>query len=151
MKITLGMTTHKALLGVFTSLSLIVAGTAWSLTPAEQQIAERIKPVGKVCIEGQECEGAVKAGTTAVAVTSGPRSGSEIYTSKCFACHDTGAAGAPKVGEAGDWEGRMGKGVDTLIANAINGIGGMPPKGTCGDCSDEEIANTVQHMIDNSQ
>ncbi len=139
-------TTLKVLLSV---AALFVAGTVWSLTPAEQKIADRIKPVGQVCVEGQECEGA--QAVASAAVSSGPRSGEEVYKSKCFACHDTGAAGAPTVGNAEMWAPRIEQGVDTLISHAINGIRGMPARGTCADCSDEEIAETVKYMVEHSQ
>ena len=64
-----------------------------------------------------------------------PRSGDEVYNTKCAVCHGTGAAGAPKFGDAGAWGGRVAKGLDTLT-NAINGINGMPAKGLCKDCSE---------------
>jgi len=130
-------------------MMLCVAGRVWSVTPAEQKIADRIKPVGQVCVEGQECEGAQAVATAAVA--SGLRSGEDIYGSTCFACHDTGAAGAPMVGDTAAWAPRIEQGVDTLISHAISGIRGMPPRGTCADCSDEEIAATVKVMVGDSQ
>jgi cytochrome c5 len=42
----------------------------------------------------------------------------------------------------------MEKGFDVVWKNAINGIGGMPPMGTCGDCSDDEIKAAIEHMIE---
>jgi cytochrome c5 len=42
----------------------------------------------------------------------------------------------------------MEKGFDTVWQNAIKGIGGMPPMGTCGDCSDDEIKAAIEHMIE---
>ncbi len=139
-------TTLRVLLSV---AALFIAGTVWSLTPAEQKIADRIKPVGQVCVEGEECEGAQAVATAAV--SSGPRSAEDVYGSKCFACHDTGAAGAPKVGDAAAWAPRVDQGLETLVSHAINGIGGMPPRGTCSDCSDEEIQATVELMVERSQ
>ena len=60
---------------------------------------------------------------------------------------ETGAAGAPKTGDAAAWAPRIAKGMDTLYGNAINGVGAMPAKGLCADCSDDEI-NEAQHDID---
>ena len=77
----------------------------------------------------------------------GSRSGEEIYNSKCTACHATGAAGAPKTGVADDWADRIAKGVDTLYTSAISGLNGMPPKGLCMDCSDEEMKAAVDYML----
>ena len=149
MKIALGIVKHRALSGLVAALTLLAAGTVWSLTPGEQQIVGRIKPVGNVCVEGEACEGAQTSAS--VAVVSGPRSGADIYGSKCFVCHDTGLVNAPKMGDAADWSVRLEKGIDVIVANAINGIGNMPAKGTCSDCSDEEIASTVEHMLNSSK
>ncbi len=141
---------HKLLMLLVTTATLLTAASVWSLSPGEQRIVDRIKAVGSVCLEGEECEGASTA--AAAPVASGPRTADEIYSTKCFACHDTGAAGAPKTGDVAGWTARLDdKGMETIIANAINGIGGMPPKGTCGDCSDEEITITVELMIERSK
>ena len=111
----------------------------------DKSIAERLKPVGKICLEGDDC------GSASAAAASGPRGPADIYQASCFACHGTGALGAPKVGDAGVWSERSSKGVDTLIANAINGINSMPARGTCASCSDDDIAETVRYMLDNSK
>jgi cytochrome c5 len=148
-KIILGIARQKTLTGMMAVITLFAASTVWSLTPGEQRIVDRIKPVSSVCIEGEACEGAQTAAVAASA--SGPRSGADIYGGKCFACHDTGAAGAPKFGDVMAWSARLDKGLEKLVANAISGINGMPPKGTCGDCTDEEIAATVEYMVENSK
>ncbi|ABC33081.1 Cytochrome c5 [Hahella chejuensis KCTC 2396] len=139
-------TTVKAITAM---LAMVFAGTVWSLTPAEEKIAERIKPVGEVCVEGQECKAAQAA--VAAAAPSGPREPADIYASKCFACHDTGVANAPKKGDAAAWGPRIEQGMETLVTHAINGIRGMPPRGTCGDCSDDEIKATVEFIVEQSQ
>ena len=74
------------------------------------------------------------------------------YMASCFACHSTGAAGAPKVGAdfASDWNARLEKGMDTVVQNAINGVNTMPPKGLCFDCTDDELRAIVQYMVDSS-
>jgi cytochrome c5 len=71
------------------------------------------------------------------------------YMISCFACHSTGAAGAPKVGSgnAAAWSSRLEKGMDTIVQNAIVGINNMPPKGLCFTCTDAEISALVQYMI----
>ena len=76
--------------------------------------------------------------------------GEAIYQSVCAACHNTGAAGAPKL-EAAAWSDRIGKGHDQLISSAINGIGIMPAKGGRADLSDEEVAATVEWMLSQVQ
>ncbi len=75
------------------------------------------------------------------------------YMASCFACHSTGAAGAPKVGpgNAGEWEPRLEKGLDAVVANAINGLNTMPAKGLCFDCTDADLRAIVEYMIESSQ
>ena len=75
------------------------------------------------------------------------------YMASCFACHSTGAAGAPKVGAgtASEWEPRLEKGMDAVMANVINGVTTMPPKGLCFDCTDEDLRAIVDYMIAASQ
>ena len=107
----------------------------------EAEIAERIAPPGEVIAQG----------ATVQASSGGARSGEEIYQTKCSVCHASGAAGAPKFGDAAAWEPRIGKGMDTLYTSAINGFLGMPPKGLCMDCSDAELKDTVDYMVENSQ
>ena len=67
------------------------------------------------------------------------------YMASCFACHSTGAAGAPKVGAgmSAEWEPRLEKGLDAVVQNAINGINTMPAKGLCFDCTDEDLRAIV--------
>lgn len=112
---------------------------------SERAIEDRIKPVGSVCVEGEEC------GTAAAAVASGPRAGDAVYNAACMACHATGAAGAPKTGDVAAWAPRIAQGQATLVKHAIEGIRAMPPKGMCMDCSDDEIKAAVVYMINNSK
>ncbi|MGJ8688774.1 MAG: c-type cytochrome [Gammaproteobacteria bacterium] len=74
-----------------------------------------------------------------------------VYMQSCWACHNSGAAGAPKVGTAADWAPRIEKGMDTLLANAINGINAMPAKGLCFTCTDDDLKDLIQYMVDSSQ
>lgn len=79
------------------------------------------------------------------------RSGEEVYNTKCAVCHASGAAGAPKLGDAAAWAPRAAQGADALMAVAKSGKGAMPPKGLCMDCSDAELNSAVQYMLDNSK
>ena len=125
-----------------------MAKTAYSASDRESQLIDRISAVGDVCIEGEDCGGVV---AVAAAASSEPRGGQTVYDASCFACHATGVAGAPKLGDAAGWESRIAAGLDTMVTNAINGINGMPPMGTCMDCSEDEIRGAVQYMVDASQ
>lgn len=77
--------------------------------------------------------------------------GEQIYKTACFACHDTGAANAPKLGDKDAWASRITQGMDTLVGHAINGLNAMPPKGGAMHLSDEDIGNSVAYMVNNSQ
>ena len=68
------------------------------------------------------------------------------YQQFCNACHATGIGGAPKLDDTAAWEERMGKGMDAVMANVINGFGAMPPKGLCMACSDDELQALVDYM-----
>jgi len=81
--------------------------------------------------------------------------GESIYKSKCFACHGTGAAGAPKLGDKAAWGPRIAQGNAILYQHAIEGFKGnrgyMPPKGGFMNLSDHEISIAIQYMVSQSQ
>lgn len=114
-----------------------------------EAVAERTKPVGSV-YSAADLEGIID--TAAAGGDSGepaaPRSGEAVYNAACAACHGTGAAGAPVKGNAAAWGPRVDKGRDTLLSHAINGFNAMPARGACGNCSDEEIGNAIDYMLD---
>ena len=68
------------------------------------------------------------------------------YNKSCAVCHATGAANAPKTGDAAAWEPRLAKGMDALVAAVGNGLNAMPPKGMCFDCSDEDYKALIEYM-----
>ena len=112
------------------------------------EIEERIKPAGEVCLQGDS-----SCGGPAVAANAGPRSGEDVYNAACMACHSTGAAGAPKLGDAAAWADRIAKGNEALYLSGINGLPGtgMIAKGGCMNCSDEEVTAAVDYMVTGSQ
>lgn len=81
-----------------------------------------------------------------VAVAGG-KTAEEVYNSVCAACHSTGVAGAPKVGDKENWSQRAAQGLDTLVSNAIKGKAAMPPKGGNPTLTDDEIKNTIEFML----
>lgn len=111
----------------------------------EQQVAERIAPEGHVSMAGQV------AAVSSSASAGAARSGADIYATNCIACHSSGVAGAPILGDVAAWTARLSKGVETVYTNAINGIGAMPARGTCMDCSDDEVIAAIDHILDNSK
>jgi cytochrome c5 len=119
----------------------------WAVTAqatTDEAIAERLKPVGEVCIMGEECKG---VGAVAVAA-GGARSTDDIIAKHCNACHGAGVLGAPKIGDTAAWKERADHqgGLDGILAKAISGINAMPPKGTCADCSDDELRDAIKKM-----
>jgi cytochrome c5 len=126
----------RVLASLFVSALFFVSVNAQETT--NDDIAERIKPIGKVHIAG-----------AAPAAAVGPRTGKQIYDGACVACHTSGVLGAPKFQVAADWQPRLDeKGFDQVWKNAITGINAMPAMGTCGDCSDDDIKAAIEYMIE---
>lgn len=138
---------------------------------SDEAVSARIAPVSRLntgaAIEAQAPAAAVAApadaaaapadaaaaapAAAAPAAASEARSGEAVYTAQCAMCHATGAAGAPRLGNNGEWAPRIAKGMDALMGSALNGLNVMPPRGLCTTCSDEELQAAVQYMVDNSK
>ena len=99
----------------------------------QAKIEENIRPVGQVNVGSVPASAPAAAGAAAAA----PRSGDEVYNSACAACHASGVAGAPKLG-------------DGLLSSVVNGLNAMPPKGSCATCSDDELKAAIEHMLSQS-
>ena len=123
----------------------VVFGALNAQAATNDEIAKRLEPVGQVCVQGKEC-----AGMEVVAAAGGgaAKTSDDIIGKHCSACHGTGLLNAPKIGDAAAWKTRADEqgGLDGLLAKAITGINAMPPKGTCADCSDEELRGAIQKM-----
>lgn len=78
---------------------------------------------------------------------SGANAGKGIYEANCAGCHAAGAGGAPRFGEAAAWAPLLTLGTEALYTNAIHGINGMPAKGACISCTDDEIKQAVDYML----
>lgn len=160
--------TRLLVLGLM-NLSFLLLG---SKAVAQQSIEDNIRPAGQVCLAGQSCVGTTAGGapmaapaaaapvaaaaeavvetvvetvTEAVAEVAGFDVES-TYQMSCFACHGTGAAGAPVMGDADAWSERMAKGMDAVMTNVISGVNAMPPKGLCMTCSDDDLRALVDFM-----
>jgi len=81
--------------------------------------------------------------------------GAELFKKTCAMCHQTGVAGAPKLGDKADWGPRIAQGQDTLYKHAIEGFNGakgaMPAKGGNPSLSDDEMKVIVDFMVAKSQ
>lgn len=135
----------KKLLAAPVAAMALWAVSAQAVTVDEAAIAERIKPVGQVCVSGQECKG---VGAVAVAAGGAAMSADDVVAKYCGACHTAGVLGAPKTGDSAAWKARASAkgGVDGLLKSAIAGINAMPPKGTCATCSDDELKGAIEKM-----
>ncbi len=102
---------------------------------------------------------AVAAGQVAPAESEEPAAtkvsltGQQVYKTVCIACHaPPGVGGAPALGNADAWAGRITQGMETLSDHALNGFSGntgvMPKKGERPDLSDEEIIKAVKYMVE---
>ena len=116
------------------------------------EIFKSIRKVACVLMAGLFVFGSSSADELKLAQLSEGFNAEQKYMASCFACHSTGAAGAPKVGAgmSAEWEPRLEKGLDAVVQNAINGINTMPAKGLCFDCTDEDLRAIVEYMVDNS-
>ena len=100
-------------------------------------IAERLKPSASVTL--------IDASAPKIL-----RGGEEVAKAACVACHETGAAGAPKIGDKAAWGPRLAQGLDGLTKSAIKGKNAMPARGGNPDIADIEIARAIAWMTNQS-
>jgi cytochrome c5 len=98
----------------------------------EQAVAQRIQPVGMVMLKDTSAAAAV-------------RTGEQVYTAQCAACHAAGLANAPKFGDEAAWGARIKTGFDAMLNSALKGKGAMAAQGG-GEFSDFEIGSAVVFM-----
>ena len=79
--------------------------------------------------------------------TADLETGEQVYEAFCASCHSVIGTEVPSVRRRSDWTGRLAQGRAALYRNAIDGIGRMPAKGFCDDCSDEQVEAAVDHML----
>jgi len=97
-----------------------------------QSIESRIRPVAGFVLRGAD----------------GPkvlRAGEEVYKAQCGACHEVGAAGAPKLGDVAAWAPRIKTGYAALHTSALKGKGAMAAQ-SGGEYDDVEIGRAVVFM-----
>jgi len=145
-------------LGSLIALAIIISWLVDGIVSAEAEkhglderaaalIAERIEPVGKVAVGTPPEQSAAK---TAPATPAAPRDSATIVNTVCAGCHSAGILGAPKIGDKASWAKSYAAGVDTMVTNAINGKGGMPPRGGDMSLSDDEVRAAVAQMLQDS-
>lgn len=138
---------------------------------SNEVVAQRLKPVGELVLASdpsqpgaQSGEGtgepasavaatppAVDAAVAPVADAGGPEKIKAIYTASCAACHTTGAAGAPKLGDSSAWSARIKAGNEALYNSALKGKNAMPPKGGNASLADADVKAVVDYMVSQSK
>jgi cytochrome c5 len=128
-------------------------GMAAKIGDTMEDIAMRLKPVVTLddIRSGKSTSG---DGASMAAASAAPDNANQtpdqLYQGACFACHGTGAAGAPKLGDAAAWTDRLAKGLDALVSSAVGGVGAMPPRGGSA-LDDDQIHSVVEYMMENSK
>ena len=90
---------------------------------------------------------AAPAATKPVSAAGDASKGKSVYDSACTACHSTGVAGAPKLGDKAAWAPRLQQGNDVLYQSSLKGKGAMPPKGGNTALSDADVKAAVDFMV----
>ncbi|WP_045094611.1 c-type cytochrome [Legionella fallonii] len=131
---------------VFSSFSL------YAIDDTElNEIQQRIQPIGQVHVQAEnDISPQMKVDNKAV-VEVKKEVGKEVYEKHCIVCHRDGLAGAPKVQDEKDWKPRLaGRTIQDLVASSINGLNAMPAKGTCIECTDQDLKAAIQYMLPKS-
>lgn len=125
---------------------------------APDVLQRRIAPVAKLQLESAPpvapAADAPKVATVmpaAAPARAGAADGKKVYDTACLACHMTGAAGAPKLGDKAAWAPRLKAGNDALYAAAIKGKGAMPAKGGNAALSDADVKAAVDFIVAGSK
>ena len=70
----------------------------------------------------------------------------KLYAQTCKSCHTSAASGAPMAGDKAAWAPRVAQGLPTLVQHAVEGYKGMPPMGSCSDCTEKELTALITFM-----
>jgi cytochrome c5 len=128
----------------------------WSERGYADQVAERIAPLSREAIAGQDNAAlAIVAPKTASAQAGSalpePTTGEQAFQQVCSTCHGPGIVGAPKAGDAAAWGPRIAKGKTVLYDHALHGFqtgtAVMPPKGGRPDLPDAVVRQAVDYMV----
>lgn len=138
-----------------------VIGSAADQANTPEAVAARIAPAAVLAV-GDPTKGspmAIPAVVPPAAKANPPvtaaASGEGVYKGGCFACHDAGVAGAPKIGDKAAWATRAAQGTAVLYGHAIAGFvgkaGAMPAKGGNATLADADVKAAVDFMLARSK
>ncbi len=137
----------QLLLAVFYSFVIpifLIIGLVYYVTSANKPQA------GSVNLEQSALARIQKVGTVEIRDANREmKSGEAVFEAQCTACHTSGAAGAPKLGDKPAWAARIKTGYETLLQSALKGKGAMGAQAG-GDHDDFEIARAVVYMANAS-
>jgi len=141
---------HEKLPGFFwvQVVAAVVVGILWLFAPSQGGHDADVAKVDPIMVDALKPIGTV-ALAKPVVLAGEPRAGDAIVEKNCNVCHSIGLANAPKLdaGAKADWEARLAGGFDAVVASAIKGKGGMPPRGGDPTLTDDEIAKSIMHML----
>jgi len=169
-------TVFSAVLGILIAIALVLIGVSRMVDsgpkgardtddPLMQASAhERIRPFGQVAVAGEDNTALaiaiapispMSASGAGAPAAAGPTDGKSVYETACVACHGSGIAGAPRIGDKAAWASRVAQGIATLETHAIKGYQGaagfMPAKGGRLDLPDAAVKAAVEHMVAQSR
>ncbi len=124
--------------GILVSLAVLVApdeAPGRRSDMSEKAIAQRIQKVGTLSF--------------GAAVAAGPRSGEDLYKSRCAGCHTAGVLGAPKLGDKAAWASRIASGYQVLVQSAVKGKNAMPAQ-VGGDYTEDDVARAVVYLANSA-
>ena len=140
---------------IFTIIHFVMGSDKSRANPAmsDKAVAERIKPVGSTPDIEKGPSPLVPAPAPFVVAAAGSNatpaaaSGKAVYDGTCQACHTSGVAGAPKLGDKAAWAPRLGAGVAALQASALKGKNAMPAKGGNPSLTDADVKAAVDYLV----
>jgi cytochrome c5 len=116
----------------------------------EKLIDQRLAPIGDVQIAGSAGSQVASNAPAPGGAAAAAETGQQIWEGTCSACHQTGALGAPKIGNKAEWAPHLAKGLKVLEQHALHGFLQMPAKGGNASLTDAQVIQALEYMISQS-
>lgn len=107
-----------------------------TVAAGDDESDSRIQPIARFALASK-----------AAPAAGGVKDGATVFNTVCGACHNTGAAGAPKAGDKAAWAPRIAQGKEVLYKSALNGKNAMPARGGSSNLTDGEVKAAVDHLV----